>query len=84
MASKSLAAKKNHLKHKEFPSGKKHWKKIIKQERSEVNLKLLDFIYLFIFLKLLDFKANVIFNEKHVGTLCGYSKHVGRTISWSK
>ena len=25
------------------------------------------------------FKVNVIFNEKHVGKLCGYSKHVGRT-----
>ena len=39
MASKSLAAKKNHLKHKEFPSGKKHWgkKKITKHKRSEMN-----------------------------------------------
>lgn len=44
MASKSLAVKKNHLKHKESPSGKKHSeKKITKHERSEMNLKLLDF-----------------------------------------
>ena len=28
MASKSLAAKKNHLKHKEFTSGRKQWKKL--------------------------------------------------------
>ena len=34
MASKSLAVKKNHLKHKESPSGKKHSeKKITKHER---------------------------------------------------
>ena len=47
--------------------GKNNGKKVTKHERNEVNLKLL------------DFKANVIFNEKHVGTLCGYSKHIGRT-----
>ena len=47
-------------------------------------------------LKLLDFKANVIFMEKHVGKLShSYSKHIGRMeylllitrkyfISWSK
>lgn len=42
-------------------------RKITKHKRSEMNMKLL------------DFKANIIFNEKHVGKLCGYSKHVGRT-----